>query len=385
MKRIKVLFVLDSLRGGGAQRVVLNLLWYIDRESFSPALALVNKQGEYMSMLPYDIQPYDLQAKKARYAFFPIARLVNELKPDLIFSTLFHIDESVCLALMLTKYSSKLVLRSPNFASKSLQKFPLYVRLLSKWSYNKANMIIASTCAMKIDLQKKFNINSKKFRIVHNPIDLGTVDNLSDESVDHLWFSKKSRNSRPLIIAMGGLSEPKGFSYLLKAFSVVSGELSSKLVILGRGSQLKDLQALAKNLGIDKNVDFLGFQSNPFKYLAKADLFVLSSLWEGSPNALVEAMACGIPVVSTDCPSGPSEIITHGKNGLLVPVKNPEALANAILRVLTDKYLAVRLSEAGKERVKDFEVSKIIPKYEELFISLLKGKNNKDKIYEFKN
>ncbi len=141
----------------------------------------------------------------------------------------------------------------------------------------------------------------------------------------------------------------------------------SRLVILGDGGKRSNLEKLARQLGIERQVTFLGFQTNPFKYLARSDIFVLSSLWEGFALVIVEAMACGIPVISTRCPSGPDEIITDGVNGLLVPVADETALAEAILRLLKDKKLAVKLAQAGTKRAEDFAITKIIKQYEAIF------------------
>ena len=162
----------------------------------------------------------------------------------------------------------------------------------------------------------------------------------------------------------GRLESQKGFKYLLEAFSKVSAKIEARLAILGRGSQMDELKRLSEKLGITSNVVFLGFQKNPYKYLANGDLFVLSSLWEGFPNALAKAMACGIPVVSTDCPSGPSEIITDGVNGLLVPPADPEALAGTVLRVLKDKEWATELAGAGRKRAEDLEASRVAGMYD---------------------
>jgi glycosyltransferase involved in cell wall biosynthesis len=143
------------------------------------------------------------------------------------------------------------------------------------------------------------------------------------------------------------------------------------LIILGRGDKKEELKNLARNLNIDEYVTFLGFQSNPYGLVARSNLFVLSSLWEGFPNALIEAMACRIPVISTDCSSGPKEIITSGVNGLLVPVGDVDILADAILKVLTDKELSNKIAKNGRKRVMDFEAKKVVREYEKLFISTM--------------
>lgn len=371
MGKTRVLFIVGSLGGGGAERVVLNLARYIDRGAFQPHLALLDCKGDYMDLLPDDVVVHDLKARRARYAFLPLARLIGKLEPDVLFSTTIHVDQSLCLAMKLVRWTPKLIFRSPNFASESLLKAPFFVRRLAHWSYNRADLVIASTQAMSKDLQANFSMPAEKIKVIPNPIDTEMIKASAEGPVDHPWFQENGKAEHSIVIAMGRLVEQKGFSFLLRAFSVVREESPARLVILGRGDQLKELQTLASKLDIDQDVAFLGFQSNPYKYVANADLFVLSSLWEGFPNALVEVMACGIPVVSTDCPSGPSEIITSGENGLLVSPADPDALAEAILRVLRDNKVATKLVEGGKKRAADFDVGRTVGEYELAVRSIL--------------
>ncbi|MCS4188096.1 glycosyltransferase [Salinibacter ruber] len=163
------------------------------------------------------------------------------------------------------------------------------------------------------------------------------------------------------------MTEQKGYPYLLDAFRRVRDERQAELWILGEGDQRSTIESRIEELGLVENVSLLGFRNNPFKFMAAADVFVLSSLWEGFGNVIVEAMACGTPVVATDCPHGPGEIITHEKNGLLVPPADSDALSNALLRVLRDQSLKEQLTENGKERARDFHASKIGQQYLGLF------------------
>ncbi len=373
MKRYRILFILDSPGEGGAQRVIINILKYINRERFEIELALFNSEGEYKSTIPEDISYHDLKAKRGRYAILSLAHLIRKIRPNLIFSTLIKVDEAVNFAVKLAGDSTKIVLRSSNFLSKKLKVEPFYTALLCRWSYKHGDRIIATTREMRDDLHCKLNLPLGKIKVIPNPIDLEMIRNLSKEPVRNSWSKENSIRNYKLIITMGRLTEQKGFPYLLKAFKEVRDKLQARLVILGQGKRKSDLESLSENLEIDKEVKFLGFQINPYKYIANSDLFVMSSLWEGFPNAIIEAMGCGTPVVSTDCPSGPKEIIANGKSGLLVPPKDYQALASGILQVLTNKKLAGKLAKSGLERVKDFEVKRIIKKYEQLFLSVLEN------------
>lgn len=371
MKKIKVLFILDFPGRGGAQKVILNIFKYINREKFNPKLAVFNWKGEYIKNLANDFQFYNLNIKRTRFIIIPLFRLIKEIKPDLIFSTLLKIDGTTNIALKLSGNSSKIILRSSNFLSRKLPEEPVFTRILSREAYKCADRIVSLTEEMKKDMHINLNLPLDKIKVIPNPIDIEMIKEMSIEPVKNSLFHKSPLKNYHLITSMGRLTKQKGFSYLLRAFKTVRSELPVKLVMLGRGDEKKELETLAKNLNIDKDITFLGFQSNPYKYIANADLFVLSSLWEGFPNALVEAMACGTPVISTDCPSGPKEIITSGVNGILVPTHDPESLANAIFKVLTDKELSIKLTIAGKDRVNDFEVKRIVGKYEELFKTVI--------------
>ena len=199
--------------------------------------------------------------------------------------------------------------------------------------------------------------------VIYNSIDIVKITTLLNNEVEHTCFNENI----PLITVCGRLTSSKNYPLLLKSFAIIQREIKARLLILGEGEKRKSLEDLVDKLGIQDKVMFLGFQKNPFKYIAKSNIFVLSSSWEGFSIVIVEAMACGVPVISTRCPSGPDEIITDEVNGLLVPVANVDAMAQAILRLLKDESLSNRLAEAGKKRAKDFKVEKMVAEYERLF------------------
>jgi len=193
--------------------------------------------------------------------------------------------------------------------------------------------------------------------------------NLAKEPVEHPWFNNKEI---PIIIAVGRLTKAKDYPTFLRAFSLICKKRKAHLVILGEGEERKNLENLIHKLNLPENVAFLGFQKNPYKYMQKASVFVLSSKREGFPNVIVEAMTCGVPVISTNCQSGPNEIIKNGENGILVPVGDEKALAEAILKVLNNHSLRQKFSEQGRKKAQDFTAEKSIKEYEKLFQEVLK-------------
>ena len=200
-----------------------------------------------------------------------------------------------------------------------------------------------------------------RIHTIHNPVVSTDLDCKARESPKHPWFDDRPC---PVILAIGRMKKVKDFSTLLRAFARLLDRRPARLIVLGEGRLRPSLLSLARELGIAEQVDFPGFQENPYAFLAKADLFVLSSRHEALPTVLIEAMACGCPVVSTDCPYGPREILEDGRLGPLVPVGDPEALAEAMARVLDEPPSQDLL----RERASFFSVERAVERYEQLLL-----------------
>lgn len=368
MTKIKILFVLPSLRGGGAERVVLALLKNIAKGKFQLELVLLEETGDYLEKIPQDIKIHNLNKKRARWALFSLAKLIRQEKPDILFTTLPQIVAITYLSLKFVKVKPIWLIRRANYEPPGV--VPLITRLFLKKAYQKADKVICVSQGLAGDLKKNWHISERKIKVIYNPIDIENIQNLAKELLNHSWFTSQT----PVIIAVGRLTKQKGFSLLIKAFALVISKLKPKLIILGQGPEKKRLREISKQLGIERQVEFLGFQKNPYRFIARAKVFVLSSLWEGFPNVLVEAMTCGTPVVATDCPFGPREILGNGKYGLLVPKADEKALAAAVLKIFENSQLAQNFSEKAKERIKDFAKDKIIKEYENLFLELCQRK-----------
>lgn len=372
MDRKRVLFVIPSLEGAGAQRVVAMLLEHLDRERFQPLLTLFEDRCDYP--VPEDV-PVTCLNKKSRYSLprliWRLARTYKKERPDVVLSFMNYTNLISILARKFSGNKPKLFLSERIHASIGLKSDPDPLSrikvLATPWLYPHCDGIICVSRGVGDDLVTSFGVPREKIEVIHNPVDIDRILTLAQENIDHPWFARKDR---PIIIAMGRLTGQKGYPYLLRAFTKVRLNFPCRVVILGEGEQRGALKALAKELGIVEEVAFLGFQKNPYRYLAQADLFVLSSLFEGFPNTVTEAMACGTPVVATRCPSGPEEIITDGVNGLLVPVADEEALAEAMLRLLHDSEFSTKLAKEGRRRVDDFAVKKIVQAYEAAFSAM---------------
>ena len=366
----KLLFVIPSLVGDGAQRVLVDLINHLDRNKYDILLVIFDKIMDLQKDLHSSIKIVCLE-KRSRWVFFKLILklrgIIRDYKPVVVISHLHYTNLVTGLANMLLKRSSRLILCEHSYPRKYLPKDQLgYIkRWLMKITYRKADRIVTVSKSIKRVLEDDFNIKPKNIISIYNPIPLEAIRDKSQKEVEHTFF--KDKNTQ-VIISAGRLAEEKRLDNLLRAFAIVkTKQKDARLIILGKGYLRNELEVLSSNLNIDKCVDFVGYQSNPFAWISKADIFVLSSDYEGLPMVILETMACGTPIVSTNCPSGPREIITNGKNGILVPPGDEEALARAIFKLLKDEKLRKKFSEGGKKRAEDFRIEKIIPQYEELF------------------
>jgi len=229
---------------------------------------------------------------------------------------------------------------------------PYFVRRFYPW----ADAIVAVSRGVAGDLQRVSRIAAERISVIYNPVIGPAMFEAARRPLEHPWFSA---GEAPVILAAGRLTAAKDFADLLSAFAIVRRTLPCRVVILGDGEELANLQAQAQALGVSGDVQFAGFSSNPYAYMARAGVFVLSSAWgEGLPTVLVEAMALGTPVISTDCPEGPRELLHDGEYGILVPVRDPQALADAILAALCQPKLAL---PAGALR--PFQVETAVDQY----------------------
>jgi glycosyltransferase involved in cell wall biosynthesis len=248
----------------------------------------------------------------------------------------------------------------------------IITRFFVKFLYKMADVLVACSQGVKEDLINNYGIKPDQITVIYNPVNTKRARVASKEKIDHPWFSEDI----PIIVNVGRLAIQKNQADLLRAFALVRQERDCRLVLIGEGPLREDLTVLAQNLGIIGDTLFLGFQENPFKYMTKSTLFAFSSIYEGFSLAVIEAMAVGCPVVSTDCIAGPREvlapdlahnyqinIVVEGKYGLLVPVNNIDALAEGIIRLIKNKDMREKYSQAGITRAYDFDIPQIVKKY----------------------
>lgn len=360
-----MLLVISTLEGGGAERVVTYLLRFLHRRLVAPTLVLLQEKIDYVHEIPPDVRVIALTQGSIRNVPRLVAGLVRVLReesPEVVLSFLTFANFLTILAHGLVGAGIALLVSERNHLSRSLEHVCLggIKKLLARGLYRRPQKFLCVSKGVAHDLTACFGVAPERCQVVYNPCDLEGIATRGREAAEHPWFT----DNIPVFVAVGRLTEQKNYPLLLKAVALARREAFFRLMILGEGEQRRKLEAMAQFLGIARDVAFLGFRQNPFAYLARARGLVLSSSWEGFPNVLLEAMALAVPVVATRCPSGPEEIITHGVDGLLVPVDAPPALAAAMTVLATDNDLASRLGAAGRRRAEDFRVARIMRQYE---------------------
>ena len=368
----KIMFVIPSLEGGGAERVAANLLDALGKTGSEITLCLFGR--DHNQYLPGNIRVRYLPVKSTGNFFYVVAKffilifymrkIIKEEKPNSILSFMDYPNIVAILSNLLSGRRARInisVHTSPTLQLKrySNNRWNGIISILMRLLYNKADKIIAVSSFIKGDLIKNYGIKESGVMVIYNPVDIEKINTLASEEISLQLIKEEV----PIIISVGRLSREKGHEFLLKAFAIMRKKVRMRLVILGEGEEERNLGKLSRNLGINNDVVLLGYDKNPYKYMKRASIFVLSSLYEGFPNVLIEAMACGTPVISTQYNPYPHEIIEHGKNGLLVPVADENALAEAMLRLLNDKVLRKTLAEKAKKRIVDFSIEKITEQY----------------------
>lgn len=346
------------MRTGGAERFVSNVLTHLDSNYFDITLILINKEGNYLKLLPKNLNIIDLKCLRVRNSFLKIVYLINYLKPDVVFTTVSHLNIFLGTLRIFFLRKAKFIARESNTLSVRIknQKYPRLFKILYKLFYNNFDVVIAQSKFMKVDLVDNFGLDSKKIKVIYNPVDINFIH--SNITPNKKLFNNKNLN----LLAVGSLEYQKGFDILINASKFIKCDFN--IIILGRGSLYESLVSLRNKLGLKNNIKFIGNVENPFIYMNEADFLVLSSRFEGLPNVVLEANACGTPVIAFDCPGGTSEIIKDGLNGILIKKLDSNALAQTINTFSQYKFINKEIISNTREK---HSIEKIIPIITSLF------------------
>lgn len=330
-------------------------------------ILLLKERGPLLKTIPSEVSVVSTRANRASMCVPNLISYLLRKKPDAFLASPTSVTLPAIWASIMSPVDTRLVLRVPTVISqndfyKNPKSMTDHIQVgLVRSLYPYVNHYIAISEGVKKDLQKNIGVPSENIRVIYNPSIDDEVETKCREDVSQPLLSK----SMPVIMGMGRLTPAKDFTTLIESFDTLLNFTDARLIILGDGEKRPELESLVKTKGLESKVLLPGFVTNPFPYLREADVFVLSSTWEGFANVIPEALACGTPVVSTDCESGPREILRDGEFGELVDVGDAGTMAEAILRALENPPNPERL----KARALDFHIKTIVPKYESALLS----------------
>ncbi len=327
----RVAVLLASLGGGGAERAMVDLARGFADRGLQVDVVTGIPDGANLARVPRSVRLIDLETPRARSLLRPLMRYLRRERPRFVLSALEHVNLMAIWARRLADIPTRLIVTVHSMVSMEHANAPtiagwLMLPLVRRF-YPLADVIVAVSEGAAADLTRSAGIGRRRVEVVYNPVVTPELLASADRRLGHPWFQA---GQPPVIVGVGRLTRAKDFPTLLRAFATVRGQQPARLLILGEGEERHGLEALARQLGIERDAALPGFVENAAAYVARSAVFVLSSAWEALPTVLIEAMAVGTPVVSTDCRNGPAEILRGGSLGKLVPVGDVSAMAAAI-------------------------------------------------------
>ncbi len=344
----KIALFLPNLETAGAERVTVLLANGLVQRGYSVDVVLVEAKGGFLADLAGGVHVVDLKSPRTLRAVPRLASYLRKQRPVIVISALDHANVGAILAGWLSRTGIPVAAAihiSRSMAARSERGFKAAVhRNCIKWFYRRADSLVCVSKGVAEDIIRVTGVDPKRVRVIYNPVIDAGVHELARQPAEHPWFSApgnpnapigRGADHSPVLLGVGRLRPQKDFPTLLRALKIVRQDHDARLVILGEGAERPRLESLVEELGLGPYVSMPGIVKNPYAFMARSDLFVLSSAWEALPTALIEALAVGSPVVSTDCTSGPREILQDGRYGALVPVGDADALAQAICAALS--------------------------------------------------
>lgn len=350
-----------QLSVGGLQKITVRLANEFAKRGHTVDLVLAKGQGPLEDEVASNVQIVALKSQRMWWAMPNLLYYLRESKPDVLLSAGWQVNLIAIWAKLVSSVPFRLVVSVHTNATRQSETsnvwYARFSLLAIKLFYPFANAIITVSRGVLKDLSDISYRVAENGHVIYNPTVDQDLFEKAHQEPDHPWFT--GTNDVPVLLGVGRLGPQKNFALLIRSFAKLRRHREARLVLLGDGSRRSELETLTCELNVQEKVEFLGFERNPYKYMANASLFVLSSKFEGFGIVIVEALACGCPVVSTDCPSGPREILDDGKWGRLVPMGDEAALAEAMLEALDEEHDPDRL----RRRAQDFSVDTIVDDY----------------------
>jgi glycosyltransferase involved in cell wall biosynthesis len=364
MRGKTITIILPDLRGGGAERLHIVLASHWSALGIKVDFVLMRRCGELLSLLPDGIGIVDLSVDRIRCAILPLARYLRKVRPDIVVSAMWPLTSAAVFSWRLAGKPGRLYLsdhiRLGISCVQELNMSPWLLGAVMRLTYPTASGLIAVSQGVKQDMRCLGGFTDSQVRVIYNPAATGISPKPEPKNArQKMWGTGFDHH----FLSVGALKEQKDHATLIRAFALLPESLNAKLTILGEGPLRAELEALVQQLGLQNRIAMPGFVVDTYPWYRTADLFVLSSRWEGFGNVIVEALECGVQVVSTDCQSGPAEILENGRIGRLVPIQKPAALAASMATALTepvDRKILMR-------RARDFLASNIANQYLDYF------------------
>lgn len=354
----RLALVAASMRMGGAERMTLNLAAEFARRGHRVDLVLIDRTGPLLERVPPNVRVVGLGGARARQVIGALRTYLKRERPDALLSVAFQTNILTMLASLGLRPRPRIVLSVRNSYSATLAAGSRMTRTLFGWAtrllYPRADRVVGISHGCSDDVRRNAGLSADQVVTIYNPVLDEEFDRRAEAPAEPADLGD---GDGALIVTVGRLAPQKDHATLLRAFARLAARHEARLLLIGEGPLRAELEALARALGLAGRVAFAGLRDNPYPAMREADLFVLSSAWEGFGNVLVEAMAVGTPVVATDCPDGPAEILEGGKWGRLVPPGDADALAAAMLDVLRNGGVDAR------ERARDFTVARAADLY----------------------
>ena len=383
VQKKRIAFLLKTLEVGGIERVVLNLLGSLaKRQDIQLDLVVAQATGAYLAQVPKGVRVIDLQTRienRTRSLVKAVPAIAGYLRrenPDVLLAHLPIVNVLAAIAKAITGSPVHLILvehtplfnhlvqvESPAFSVEAKTPEPKRPQLLTtllpsimRWLYPRANAVVTVSQAMAQALEAALTLQPGSVQVIYNPVVDDSLLEKSHSALEHAWFQP---GQPPVLIAVGRLTAQKDYGTLIHAFAELRRQESARLLILGEGNLRPDLESLIHRLGLTAEVSLPGVVQNPYAYMSRASALVLSSVWETFGVVLVEALACGCPVISTNCDYGPAEILDGGKYGALAPVKDHKSLAKAMKETLHNPLDP----DVLKRRAENFRLEQAVANY----------------------
>lgn len=366
----RIAFYLTSPNGGGAERAMIAVANYFAAEGREVDMVFGRPNGPYRGDVDRRVRVVDLNVKRLRKMVLPMHRYMRRERPDLVVSAFPPCDLVMLFGRKFLGWKTKLVISVQNhpieMGRHSASWLDRFWPVLIRRSYGAAECVLGISSGVAEAVAGLLGRRLDAVPVIPNPVITPEFMEKLNEEPDHPWFHD---GGAPILLAAGRLTLQKDYPTLFRAFALLLRRRPARLIVLGEGEDRAELEKLVRELGISSHLAMLGFVPNPYCWMKRAHLFVLSSRWEGFANVVAEALACGVPVVSTDCPSGPGDILSRGAFGQLVPVGDVEALAHALDKALNQPVERERLIARGMS----FSIDDIAPRYLALIQKAIAG------------